>query len=118
LRDFAIIAGRNLRSEQKQVGETTLRSISYRSMSGSGSGCWPWLKIPCESSRLSLVRCRLSTSAIAEAPLIAGLGSNEFAGLEVIASAYYVDFDSPAMRNLPEIIREQRPSVKKVSSGV
>jgi len=28
---------------------------------------------------------------------------------EVIASAYYVDFDSPQWRNLPEIIREQRP---------
>jgi hypothetical protein len=41
------------------------------------------------------------------------LGSNEFAGLEVIASAYYVDFDSPAVRNLPEIIREQRPSVEE-----
>jgi Peptidase family M1 domain len=50
---------------------------------------------------------------IAEAPLVAGLGSSEFAGLEVIASAYYVDFDSPAMRNLPEIIREQRPSVEE-----
>ena len=40
------------------------------------------------------------TINIAEAPLVAGLGSNEFAGLDVIASAYYVDFDSPAMRNL------------------
>jgi hypothetical protein len=53
------------------------------------------------------------TLNIAEAPLVAGLGSNEFAGLEVIASAYYVDFDSPAVRNLPEIIREQRPSVEE-----
>jgi hypothetical protein len=53
------------------------------------------------------------TINIAEAPLVAGLGSNEFAGLEVIASAYYVDFDSPAVRNLPEIIREQRPSVEE-----
>ncbi len=53
------------------------------------------------------------TINIAEAPLVAGLGSNEFSGLEVIASAYYVDFDSPAMRNLPEIIREQRPSVEE-----
>ena len=31
----------------------------------------------------------------------------------VIASAFYVDFDSPAIRNLPEIIREQRPAVEQ-----
>ena len=51
--------------------------------------------------------------SIAEAPLVAGLGSCEFSGLNVIASAFFVDFDSPAVRNLPEIIREQRPSVEE-----
>ena len=50
---------------------------------------------------------------ITEAPLVAGLGSTEFAGLNVIASAFYVDFDSAAMRNLPELIREQRSSVEQ-----
>jgi hypothetical protein len=52
------------------------------------------------------------TITITEAPLVAGLGSTEFSGFEVIAAAYYVDFDSPAVRALPEIIREQRPSVE------
>jgi hypothetical protein len=51
--------------------------------------------------------------SIAEAPLVAGLGSCEFSGFNIIASAFYVDFDSPAVRNLPEIIREQRPSVEE-----
>ena len=51
--------------------------------------------------------------SIAEAPLVAGLGSSEFSGFNIIASAFYVDFDSPAVRNLPEIIREQRPSVEE-----
>jgi aminopeptidase N len=32
--------------------------------------------------------------------------------MSVIASAFYVDFDAPAMRNLPEIVREQRASVE------
>jgi hypothetical protein len=50
---------------------------------------------------------------VAEAPLVAGLGSTEFSGFNVIASAFYVDFDSPAVRNLPELIREQRPSVEE-----
>jgi aminopeptidase N len=53
------------------------------------------------------------TISIAEAPLVAGLGSCEFSGMNIIASAYFVDFDSPAVRNLPEIIREQRPSVEE-----
>jgi hypothetical protein len=40
------------------------------------------------------------------------LGSADFAGLAVIASAFYVDFDSPSMRALPELVREQRASVE------
>jgi len=51
--------------------------------------------------------------SIAEVPLVAGLGSSEFSGFNVIASAFYVDFDAPAVRNLPEIIRDQRPSVEE-----
>jgi hypothetical protein len=50
--------------------------------------------------------------SVAEAPLVAGLGSAEFANLSIIASAFYVDFDSPAIRNLPELVREQRASVE------
>jgi len=53
-----------------------------------------------------------STVSVAEAPLVAGLGSAEFANLSVVASAFYVDFDSPAVRNLPELVREQRQSVE------
>jgi hypothetical protein len=49
---------------------------------------------------------------VAEAPLVAGLGSAEFSSFSVIASAFYVDFDSPTMRNLPEIVREQRTSLE------
>jgi hypothetical protein len=50
--------------------------------------------------------------SIVDAPLVAGLGSAEFSGLGIIASAFYVDFDSPSMRNLPEIVREQRASLE------
>lgn len=113
LRDFAIIAGRNLRSEQIQVGETTLRSIFIPEHERIGKRV---LAMAEDSLRIFSTRfgpLPLKTLNIAEAPLVAGLGSNEFAGLEVIASAYYVDFDSPAVRNLPEIIREQRPSVEE-----
>jgi hypothetical protein len=113
LRDFAIIAGRDLRSEQTVVGKTTLRSIFIPEHERIGKRV---LRMAEDSLRIFSSRfgpLPFKTLNIAEAPLVAGLGSNEFAGLEVIASAYYVDFDSPAVRNLPEIIREQRPSVEE-----
>ena len=56
------------------------------------------------------------TISVAEAPLVAGLGSCEFSGLNVIASAYFVDFDSPAMRNLPQIIRETVKPMENIDS--
>lgn len=113
LRDFAIIAGRNLRSEQTQIGDTKLRTIFIPEHERIGKRV---LTMAADSLRIftsSFGPLPFKTINIAEAPLVAGLGSNEFAGLEIIASAYYVDFDSPAMRNLPEIIREQRPSVEE-----
>ncbi len=113
LRDFAIIAGRNLKSEQTQIGDSTLRSIFTAEHERIGKRV---LTMAADSLRIFSSRfgpLPFKTVNVAEAPLVAGLGSNEFSGLEVIASAYYVDFDSPAMRNLPEIIREQRPSVEE-----
>jgi hypothetical protein len=113
LRDFAIIAGRNLRSEQSQIGDTVVRSIFIPEHERIGKRV---LAMAEDSLRLFSSKfgpLPFKTLNIAEAPLVAGLGSKEFAGLEIIASAYYVDFDSPAMRNLPEIIREQRPSVEE-----
>jgi hypothetical protein len=41
------------------------------------------------------------------------MGSAEFSGLTAIASAFYVDFDSPTMRNMPDVIRDQRASVEE-----
>jgi hypothetical protein len=54
----------------------------------------------------------LKTVSIIDAPMVATLGSAEFAGLSAIASAFYLDFDSPAMRNMPDVIREQRAAVE------
>ena len=113
LRDFAIIAGRNLRSEQSQIGDTIVRSIFIPEHERIGKRV---LAMAEDSLRVLTAKfgpLPFKTITIAEAPLVAGLGSKEFTGLEIIASAYYVDFDSPSMRNLPEIIREQRPSVEE-----
>ncbi|HBB88484.1 MAG TPA: hypothetical protein DC047_12800 [Blastocatellia bacterium] len=113
LRDFAILASPNLRFEQQPVGDVTLRSIFLPEHERIGKRV-----LANAGDALRIFRSRfgplpLKTISIAEAPLVAGLGSTEFAGLDVIASAFYVDFDSPSVRNLPEIIREQRPAVEQ-----
>ncbi|MDQ6652594.1 MAG: hypothetical protein M3Y84_07600, partial [Acidobacteriota bacterium] len=113
LRDFAIIAGRNLRSEQKEIGETTLRSIFVPEHERIGKRVLAMAENSLRVFESKFGPLPFKTINVAEAPLVAGLGSTEFAGLQVIASAFYVDFDSPAVRNLPEIIREQRPSVEE-----
>ena len=113
LRDFAILAGRGLKSEHTEVQGVNIRSIYLADHERVGKRA---LTVAANSLRVftslfgSLPFKQIS---IAEAPLVAGLGSCEFSGFNIIASAFYVDFDSPAVRNLPEIIREQRPSVEE-----
>jgi len=113
LRDFAVVAGRSLRSEQTQVGEITLRSIYLPEHERVGKRVLVMAEDALKIFQAKFGPLPFKTINMVEAPLVAGLGSTEFSGLNVIASAYYVDFDSPAMRNLPEIIREQRPSVEE-----
>jgi Peptidase family M1 domain len=113
LRDFAIVAGRTLRSEQTRVGDLTLRSIYLPEHERVGKRVLAMAEEALKLFEKRFGPLPFKTISITEAPLVAGLGSTEFSGLDVIASAYYVDFDSPTMRNLPEIIREQRPSVEE-----
>lgn len=112
LRDFAIIAGRNLRSEVTQVGEVSIRSIFRPDHEVVGRKV---LKIAANAlhiyeNRFGPLPMKMVT--IVDAPLVATLGSAEFAGMGAIASAFYVDFDSATMRNMPDVIREQRASVE------
>jgi hypothetical protein len=113
LREFAIIAGRNLHSEQTEIGEIRLRSIFVPEHATVGKRVLTMAADAVRIFRSKFGPLPFKTINITEAPLVAGLGSTEFSGLDVIASAFYVDFDSAAVRNLPEIIREQRPSVEQ-----
>ena len=113
LRDFAFLAGRGLRSEQTELEGITVKSIYLAEHERVGKRA---LAVATNSLRVFTSvfgALPFKTITIAEAPLVAGLGSTEFSGFNIIASAFYVDFDSPAVRNLPEIIREQRPSVEE-----
>jgi hypothetical protein len=113
LREFAILTGRGLRSEQMEVNGITVRSIFLPEHERVGKRA---LTIAANALRVFTAvfgELPFQSINIAEAPLVAGLGSAEFSGLNLIASAFYVDFDSPTIRNLPEIIREQRPSVEE-----
>lgn len=112
LRDFAIVGGRGLRSAERVVGDVTVRSVympehevTGRRVLTAGADA-----IRVFSSRFGTLPNKLVS--IVDAPLVAGLGSAEFSGVGIIASAFYVDFDSPSMRNLPEIVREQRASLE------
>lgn len=112
LRHFTIIAGRSLHAEQREVGDVTVRSVFLPEHERVGLRV---LATASEAVRAFVARfgpLPFKTVSVVEAPLVAGFGSAEFAGLVAIASAFYVDFDSPAMRNLPEIIREQRSAVE------
>ena len=112
LRDFAIIAGSNLRSEERVVGGVTIRSIFRPDHEAAGRRV---LNIAADALPVFVARfgpLSMKTISIVDVPLVATLGSAEFAGVSAIASAFYLDFDSPAMRNMPDPIREQRASVE------
>ncbi|HEX8140611.1 MAG TPA: M1 family aminopeptidase [Pyrinomonadaceae bacterium] len=112
LRDFAVVAGRALRSEERTVGQTLVRSVFAADHEIVGRRV---LAASADAVRIYTARfgpLPYKTINVVDTPLVAGLGSAEFAGLGAIASAFYVDFDSPPVRNLPEIIREQRASVE------
>lgn len=112
MREFAIVAGRGLRFEERQVGDVKVRSVFFADHERVGQRV---LANASEAVRVYVARfgaMPYRTVTVVDAPLVAGIGSAEFAGLGVIASAFYVDFDSPLVRNLPEIIREQRASVE------
>ncbi|HEX8353176.1 MAG TPA: M1 family aminopeptidase [Pyrinomonadaceae bacterium] len=112
LRGFPLVAGRNLRSEEREVGNLRVRSVFTAEHENVGRRV---LGVAADAARTYAARfgaLPLKTVTVTEAPLVAGFGSAEFSGLAVIASAFYVDFDSPAMRALPELVREQRASVE------
>ncbi|HEX8335933.1 MAG TPA: M1 family aminopeptidase [Pyrinomonadaceae bacterium] len=112
LRGFAVVAGRTLRAEEREAGGIRVRSVFTPEHEKVGRRV---LGVAADAARTYAARfgpLPLKSVTVAEAPLVAGLGSAEFAGLAVIAGAFYVDFDSPAMRALPELVREQRASVE------
>jgi Peptidase family M1 domain len=113
MRDFAILAGRGLHSEHTEVNGTNVRSIYFAEHERVGKRALVVAANALRTFTTLFGPLPFKQISIAEAPLVAGLGSCEFSGMNIIASAFFVDFDSPAMRNLPEIIREQRPSVEE-----
>jgi hypothetical protein len=113
MRDFAILAGRGLHSEHTEVNGINVRSIYLTEHERVGKRALVVAANALRTFTGLFGELPFKQISIAEAPLVAGLGSCEFSGMNIIASAFFVDFDSPAVRNLPEIIREQRPSVEE-----
>jgi hypothetical protein len=112
LRGFALVAGRTLRFAEQAVGPLRVRSVFAAEHEKVGRRV---LAHAADAARTYAARfgpLPLKTVTVTEAPFVAGVGSAEFAGVAAIASAFYVDFDSVAMRALPELVREQRSSVE------
>ncbi len=112
LRNFAIVGGKTLVSKEREVGGIIVRSIYKPEREIIGLRV-----LNVASGAIRVYKSRFGELPykqinVVEAPLVAGIGCVEFSGLSAIASALYVDFDSPAMNNLPELIREQRESVE------
>ncbi|HXT64889.1 MAG TPA: M1 family aminopeptidase [Pyrinomonadaceae bacterium] len=113
LRDFAVIAGTNLLSEQRVISGITIRSI-YRSEHEAAAK--RALNIAANATAVYIRRLGslpMQMISVIDAPLVATLSNAEFSGFAAIASAFYVNFDSPAVSSMPDIIREQRASVEE-----
>ncbi len=112
LRDFAIVAAKNLRMAERTVDGIQIRSVYVPEHEVVGMRV---LNQAADALRVFTTRfgaVPLQSLCIIDAPMVAGLGSMEFSGLTAIASAFYVNFDSPQVKRLPELIREQRSSVE------
>lgn len=113
LRDFLVIAGNNMRAEQRVISGITIRSI-YRTEHETAAR--RALNIAADAVNAFIRRIGplpVRMISIIDAPLVATLSNAEFSGFAAIASAFYVDFDSPAVSSMPDIIREQRASVEE-----
>ena len=113
LRDFVIVAGNNMKAEQRVISGITIRSI-YRTEHEVAAR--RALNIAADAINVYLRRIGplpLRMVSLIDAPLVATLSNAEFSGFAAIASAFYLDFDSPSVSNMPDIIREQRASVEE-----
>jgi len=113
LRDFAMVAGSGMTSEQRVISGITIRSIyrsehevaAKRALNVAADAVSVYIR------RLGLLPLRMIT--LIDAPFVTTLSNAEFSGFAAIASAFYVNFDSPAVSSMPDIIREQRASVEE-----
>lgn len=112
LRNFAIIGGKTLVVKERNVAGVNVRSVYKPERETIGLRV-----LDIAANAIKIYQSRFGALPykqvnVVETPLVAGIGCVEFSGLSAIATALYVDFDSPAMASLPELIREQRESVE------
>ena len=113
LRDFAVVAGSGMTSEQRVISGITIRSI-YRSEHEVAAK--RALNVAADAVAVYIRRLGplpLRMINLIDTPLVTTLSNAEFSGFAAIASAFYVNFDSPAVSSMPDIIREQRASVEE-----
>ncbi|HZS07012.1 MAG TPA: M1 family aminopeptidase [Blastocatellia bacterium] len=112
LRGFAIALGEKLQSVEKRVGQT--RVVSYfregderlgQQMLGVAVGA-------VETYNKAFGEYPYPLLSVVEVPLTAGYSGIEFPGLAALAQAYYIDFNAPEAKRLPDLLREQADVIK------
>ena len=112
LRGFAFVAGRDLQAAEQTISNVTVRSVFRPEHERVGRRV---LAQASEAVKIYTARfgtLPYKTLTVSEVPFVAGIGYTDFAGLSLIASAYYVDFDASPHSSLPQLVREQRASVE------
>ena len=112
LRDFALVIGRGLRASEISVGGVRVRSVFTAEQERTGARVLDAARAATEIFAARFGSLPHDQITVVAAPLAAGRGALELGGMIAIASAFYVDFDAPSARNLPEIVLEQRQSVE------
>jgi hypothetical protein len=113
LRDFPVCLGRNLRvAEDVTGGGVRVRSIFPVEHERTGRRALETAREAAKLYAASFGGLQQKQITLLAAPLVAGRGALKFSGMNVVASAFYIDFDAPAARNLPAMVREQRASVE------
>ena len=91
VRDFAVIASRDLDSETKTVGDVQVRSVFLKKERAPGMKVLDTATHALEDYEKRFGAYPYADLDVVEAPLVGGAGGVEFAGLVTIASMFYRD---------------------------
>jgi len=112
LRDFAIVLLKNYNHLARRVGNVEVNSYFRKQDTVVGKR-----SLNIAARALEVYQERFGSYPypqlnIVGAPLAGGIAGVVFSGIVVLANAYYIDFQSPEIMRLPQLVREHGPLVE------